>query len=218
MTTQGLEIKRGPRRDARGPFRKGMSFMEIPSPLQILRLTGRASGGTRCAYSSQPSPAGGAPRLVPRNEEGDGSPGAPFSVAPRSSIVAVRVNRGPSLVSRSDAIAAAIVADILAREKREVSRAPSRRMPRCGDARWTGGVTKDQFPCIGVEWTDPPYATSIQAACNAVKTRMRHSFSQRCQQGERLLRQLFCALHQRCRSLQRLRHHRSARSSVISRS
>ena len=33
-----------------------MSFMEIPSLLQILRLSSRASGGTHCAYFSQPSP------------------------------------------------------------------------------------------------------------------------------------------------------------------
>ena len=38
---------------------------------------------------------------------------------PRSSILAVRVNRGPSLLSCSDAIAAAVVADIVAREQRE---------------------------------------------------------------------------------------------------
>ena len=38
---------------------------------------------------------------------------------PRSSILAVRVNRGPSLLSCSDAIAAAVVADIVAREQRD---------------------------------------------------------------------------------------------------
>ena len=37
----------------------------------------------------------------------------------RSSIVAVLVSRGPSLASCSDAIASAIVADIVAREQRQ---------------------------------------------------------------------------------------------------
>jgi hypothetical protein len=40
---------------------------------------------------------------------------------PRSSILAVRVNRGPSLLSCSDAIAAAVVADIVAREQRDAA-------------------------------------------------------------------------------------------------